>query len=1176
MNEKNRSMQSVTINIRHAAARILLSLVVLTAPIMTMWGQETNKKFAMTTQMFINELQQQKEQAASTHRAPARRLSDGSEMPKPRRLIASPDTIGGVAYISCFVHLSDPSDLSAVRALGVKVQGTFDGLDFITASVPVNQLEALAAVANVTNIEVSRLMRPTTNVARQKTNVDDLLTTSASATALGIDSQYDGTGVVLGIVDTGIDFQHIAFKDKSGNSRIKRAYIYNGTGSGIIYKDMTLPAVTTDDDTQDHGTHVASTAGGSSVNVTKNADDNFTITVTDDHANATYGGMAPGADLYLAGVKDLKESELINAIRKIVLYADSVGKPVVVSNSWGSQWGPHDGTGTLHTFVSEYFGDSHPGHIILFASSNDAGHRTGSEGGGFFVKKSSASQDSPLATILRTHSKGGNTYAGQIASAWAASKMNCKLYVLDNATGEVKASWPVTKETKTFDGLDTYYTGAMTVYVEGKDSKYCVGVEADYLNTTSDDAYTLALEVYPEVAETTADINMWAGDLSYFTSHLTTDGHTWIAGTDDMCVDDEATIPDAISVGAYVSRSTWTDYTGAGHNYTSATEDDIASFSSYATAELSPTGEAYPWITAPGAAIIAGVNHHHTGADSYFSGEHVSQLIVNNAANPYGKMQGTSMATPVAAGIVALWLQAARTLTVSQVKQLMRLSAINDTYTTTGANASHFGHGKIDALEGLHIINNRLSQVDATETVSYMKADGTSDNHTATLLNGNSSITTLTPGWYAAKTNVTYNGQLQFSEGDVNLILCDGATLTVTSGTSNALQTTGNLTIYGQSAGSGILETTTTYQASGIRANNSGHITINGGHITTNSTKGPGISTAGDITINGGNIETACSTDHGLRAQNITLGWRNAADRIKVKKYELEGGGSLSVAADKAITDANGHIYSGTLNTEAMSAIANTSLMGTDLLYDAASNATSIAALQTAGKPSNITFSGRTLYKDGNWNTLCLPFDVTISGSVLNGATVKKLANTSNLTDGTLTLNFEDETTTMKASTPYIIKWTSGANLVNPTFTGVTITSTTPTDATSTDGQVTFVGRYSPFEITNSNINEIILLSSGNKLGYSKSERTIANGKALRAFGAHFRIPTAAGAPAMNNFVINFDSGDTVTGILEMRNEGNERNADAWYTLDGRRIADGQMPTAKGIYIHGGRKVVVQ
>ena len=82
MNEKNRSMQSVTINIRHAAARILLSLVVLTAPIMTMWGQEMNKKFSMTTKMFVNELQAQ-QQAAGTHRASVRRLPDGREQPTP-------------------------------------------------------------------------------------------------------------------------------------------------------------------------------------------------------------------------------------------------------------------------------------------------------------------------------------------------------------------------------------------------------------------------------------------------------------------------------------------------------------------------------------------------------------------------------------------------------------------------------------------------------------------------------------------------------------------------------------------------------------------------------------------------------------------------------------------------------------------------------------------------------------------------------------------------------------------------------------------------------------------------------------------------------------------------------------------------------------------------------------
>ena len=699
-------------------SRAAMTLVLLTAPVIMMWGQEMNKKFSMTTHMFIDELQELKEQQASgTHRAPARRLPDGSELPQPRRLIASPDTIGGVAYISCFIHLSDPSDLSAVRDLGVRVQSTFDGLDFITASVPVDQLNALADVDNVTKIEVSRLMRPTTDVARQKTNVDDLLTQSANAAALGVNSKYDGTGVVLGIVDTGIDFQHIAFKDKNGKSRIKRAYVYNGSGSGVEYTTPeAIAALTTDDATGDHGTHVASTAGGSSVIVNKIADDNFTITVTDDHANATYGGMAPGADLYLAGVKDLSYTELMNAISNIVAYADSEGKPVVVSNSWGSQWGPHDGTGTLASFVSLYFGDSHPNHIILFASSNDAGNGV-AESGGYFVKKGDASQASPLGTIIRTKNKSGNGYSGLIASAWASSKLNCELYVLDNSTGKVLMSRKFTT-TETITNISvtenetttTYYTGNLNVGF-GTDGVYLLSDSNDGLKTTQNGAYSLALRVYPANAEATANINMWAGDDSYFSNILTTADITWTNGTDDMCVSDQATIPDVISVGAYVSRSSWTNYQGTKHHYTTQNpEGDIATFSSYATAEISPTGQAYPWITAPGAAVIAGVNHFHTGGNSYFGNDKATQLVVNNTTNPYGKMQGTSMATPVAAGIVALWLQAAseqsKTLTVNQVKEVMRTSAIKDEFTTTGANASHFGNGKIDALAGISAVSS--------------------------------------------------------------------------------------------------------------------------------------------------------------------------------------------------------------------------------------------------------------------------------------------------------------------------------------------------------------------------------------------------------------------------------------------------------------------------------------
>ena len=681
-------------------ARALTALVMLMAPVLMMWGQETNEKFSMTTQMFLNSLKEQTKQPTSaSHRAHIRRMPNGKTVPMRRRLIASPDTVGGVAYISCFIHLKDADELSAVRALGVEVDESFDGLDFVTARVPVDQLEPLAAIDNVTRIKVARHMRPLTDVARQTTNVEDLLTESPDALALGVTGKYDGTGVILGIIDTGIDFQHVAFKDKDGNSRIKRAYVYSGSGSGKEYTNITTSAPTTDDKNEDHGTHTATTAGGSSVIVSGS-----TVTVTDDHANATFGGMAPGADLYLAGINGLKDTELTKALEKMVNYAEAQGKPLVVSNSWGSGWGPRDGTGDFATVVSQYFGKDHPNRVILFASSNDAGHRTGDEGGGFFVRKSGASSTSPLGTIIRTEGEGGGYYTGLIACAWASVKLNCKLYVLDS-NGEIKKTWTVTnEETTSFSGLSKYYDGSMAVYIEEENGKYRLAVYSEDGLETEDD-YTLAIEVYP--ANGSADVNMWAGDWSYFTDHLTTDGHPWTDGTDDMCVSDEATIADVISVGAYVTKDNVKNYEGKNYSYSSGTVGDIAYYSSYATAELSPTGQAYPWITAPGAQIVAGVNHYDTSGEySYY--KNTSELVVNSRENPYGVMEGTSMATPVAAGIVALWLQAAleanKTLTVNDVKEIMDLTAIKDEYTA-GANASHFGHGKIDALAGIqHIL----------------------------------------------------------------------------------------------------------------------------------------------------------------------------------------------------------------------------------------------------------------------------------------------------------------------------------------------------------------------------------------------------------------------------------------------------------------------------------------
>lgn len=686
---------------------MVLLLLLLVLP-QNVWSQEVNKKFALSTQVFLNGQKKKAEQQENgPRRAPRHDLN--REMQKRRPLIASPDTVGGIAYIPCFIHLKDVADLGEVRALGVKVEESFDGLDFVTARVPVHQLEALADIENVTRIKVAELMRPTTDVARQLTGTYDLLTQSAVAVNLGIGTKYDGTGVILGIIDTGIDFQHIAFKDKDGDSRIKRAYVYDGS-SAQFYTTMTDSEPTTDNPCGDHGTHTSSTAGGSSVIV-----NGSTVTVTDDHANATYGGMAPGTDLYLAGISDLDEAYLVNALKKMAEYADSVQKPLVVSNSWGSPFVPRDGTGEWADLVGQYFGSSHPGRVILFSSGNNAG-RAEEDGnvGGLHVTKSDAKKSSPLGTIIRFCGQEGDYYTDLLAIAYSTSSLNCKLYVLEESTGEIKRSWTVNGYRNSFEGLSRFYSGELEIYIdEIEDGCQLLVLSPEPLESVEDGAYTLALEVFP--ASGSAKVDMWGGGDTYFTGHLTTNNKTWTAGTDDMSASCEATIPDAISVGAYVSRDVVTNFEGIDTPWYSGNLGDIAIFSSYATPEYTATGEPLPWITGPGAQVIAAINHYHTAEIdeySYFN-KYKTDLIVNSTSNPYGSMQGTSMSTPVVAGIVALWMQAAYEagidLTVNDVKEIMKQTAIKDAFTTTGPKATHFGNGKIDALAGIHYILNNIA-----------------------------------------------------------------------------------------------------------------------------------------------------------------------------------------------------------------------------------------------------------------------------------------------------------------------------------------------------------------------------------------------------------------------------------------------------------------------------------
>ena len=223
--------------------------------------------------------------------------------------------------------------------------------------------------------------------------------------------------------------------------------------------------------------------------------------------------------------------------------------------------------------------------------------------------------------------------------------------------------------------------------------------------------------------------------------------------------------------------------------------------------------------------------------------------------------------------------------------------------------------------------------------------------------------------------------------------------------------------------------------------------------------------------------------------------------------------------------------------------------------------------------PVNATLQGRTLYKDGSWNTLCLPFDVDdISGTSLAGATVKTLESSDYDSEtGALTLNFTTNSlTSLKAGTPYLVKWESGSGTVDaPTFSGVTISATEGSSESSM--YVDFVGSFSPVALT-ANDKTVLYLGAGNKLYYPSQNRTMGSCRAV--FRLHNGL-TAGDLPTQaSRFVLNFGE-DEATGIISVHDSGFMVNgSDAWYTLDGRRLSG--KPTQKGIYINNSKKVVIK
>ena len=189
------------------------------------------------------------------------------------------------------------------------------------------------------------------------------------------------------------------------------------------------------------------------------------------------------------------------------------------------------------------------------------------------------------------------------------------------------------------------------------------------------------------------------------------------------CVNSPSSAPSVISIGA-------TGYRKGAYNYKGEWgETDYATGglrSYYSSAGPTFDGRLKPDAMAPGSNVISSYSSWYveTHPEARDVQEDVEHFIVNGRTYAWNRNSGTSMASPAAAGAIALWLQAFPTLTPEQVRDVIaHTSQHNDPSLTYPNNL--YGHGQIDAYAGLLYLlsTNSISDLPVVPTRAHITID---------------------------------------------------------------------------------------------------------------------------------------------------------------------------------------------------------------------------------------------------------------------------------------------------------------------------------------------------------------------------------------------------------------------------------------------------------------------
>ena len=594
--------------------------------------------------------------------------------------------------------------VGVLNAKGIEVKRVVDNM--VSMVVPIGQLTAFEAIDEFILI-IPMTKADIYNKEAATSSKASVVNTAASATAAGLPRNYTGKGVVVGIIDRGIDYNHQAFYDAQGKTRVVK--IINGPENNKeVTEESEIVKLTTDHLEKSHGTHTSATAVGSEL------------------GNGLHG-VATEADIILVGTGTKgTDDNICNGIEKIFQYADSKNKPAVINISMGTGTNLHDGSSLICKTINKLTQNgSKAGRVVVMAAGNMADNKQSilaklgtADADGWQLKTAMGSDipmreddDLPFYIMLNV-----------FAYAEDGKDFTMELKAVNIETGEVTDVASQVME-KPVSGEKYFPKVVKGERINIKDEKVVineiVATDAFFLK---DQKYRLALFVKGTAGQTIKlfrsndNVSEWC---FYAPDKLTgyTDGSSDFTFNADACTDA------VISVGAYTTSTEWQDYYDKtkinGPSKITGKEQvlgEIADFSSYC---VDDNGKNRPTVIAPGQDLLSAINLYDesmfdatgepkTGENSNTAHICPRSMMIEKGGrkNWYGHMGGTSMSSPHVAGIIALWLEANPNLTALQIADIIKETSVKDEFCTDiskipGRNLVQAGAGKIDAAAGM-------------------------------------------------------------------------------------------------------------------------------------------------------------------------------------------------------------------------------------------------------------------------------------------------------------------------------------------------------------------------------------------------------------------------------------------------------------------------------------------